>query len=444
MKLQKILTQALLPERDKFYTQLHCKLFPQIKIAPSSHSRFWSISLLASSIALVTLIVVINFLPQPKAIALAAAIANTISFTESQKLIQQTVHINKHAGETTNTGDFTIYMDEKGNIILAPENFEETTTAWRYQDNARTDTTIINNSSTVSTSDLVSGIDGVTCRYVNDGVNKKATCDKSNIFEGFEPLLNDGSLVVKNPTAEVSNDPQGDIYLTWETLTPSENPFVRTTTGPSGYYSSEYIAYSWQDNEGKFINRVNLFSQDIKFNAEHGFYPGADSTKLYVQFGDDTGKSNVYLLDINDFSITSASDFELEASRKNFQNLAHGFEVSTNSLDQDTDLIFGSITFLKDHEAELKLLGQNKKNTDLIYTYSVPADLQLYGGTNNALITKASFTIDLQSQLVSEYHFFDNKNTEVENATITRIYPNTDPLTIFTQESWSKEFNSVE
>lgn len=444
MNLKKALNHVPLPERDAFYTALHTKLFPYATREKLARSKFWSLSLATSSLTFAIVAgVIVYSSAQPKGIALAAAIANTLQFTKSSELLQQTTHLHRHIGQRSiDQGTIT---DADGNIVPPSEDFDQVTTSWLYQDNARTDSAVVDDNLSYSTSYLVSDIDGVTCRYDGGDKDSKPSCSASEDDPSFffKSFTNDGSLSAQNPRLEHSNDPQGDMYLTWETDELLRNPIVAISTGPSGYQSTWFDTYSWKNNEGTYTHRVNMFSHDIRLNAQNAFYPGEESAIFYIQLSDDSSASTVYLANIDNTTLIPASDAELEKSRERYATLARGFQTSTDALDQDMNLMFSNVTYLKDHESELILLDQENVGKTITYTYAVPESLQLHGGTNNALITKARFTIDPSQALVTEYHLFDEEGANVENATITRVYPDTDPSIFFTQEYWESSLMSA-
>jgi hypothetical protein len=445
MNIKKTLNRASLPERDAFYTALHTKLFPHAPEEKPARSKFWSLSLATSSLtfAIVAGFIVYN-VAQPKGIVLAAAITNTLQFTKSSELLQQTIHIRRHVGQQS-TGQGTGFVaDAEGNIVPPSEDSDDVTTTWLYQDNVRTDKTVIDDNFSYSTSSLVSDVEKVTCQYDGSDKNSKPTCSASgNEFSSyFKSFTNGNGISVQNPRLEHSNDPQGDVHLIWETDQLLRNPIVAISTGPSGYQSTWFNAYSSKNDEDTYTYRINMFSDGIRLNAENAFYPSEESATFYAQFTDDSNTSIVYLANINNNTLIPVSDAELEKSRERYAVLAQGFQTSTNALDQDMGLAFGNITYLKNHESELILLDQEKVGKTITYTYAIPKSLRLYGGTNNALITKASFTINQSQSLVTEYHFFDEDGVDVENATITRVYPDTDPSIFFTQEYWKKSLIS--
>ena len=458
MNLKKILTRAPLPERDVFRARLSRQLFSHVEKEPAMMPRFFSLSLMTGGAAFAVIAMILLTSVRPTENVLAAALTNTIAFTKSNVLVRQDIHTRRIAGaQYVGMADGIVSASETrdadGNIVPPPQVFDVTRTEWRYQDNARWDETIVDDSTGVatstSTSDLISDIDHSKCEYrSNDpsslaNPSEKTSCNSQDSLVHLQPLVNDGSLAITNLHAEKSTDPQGDIYVTWETASAMQNPVVFSSIGPSGFITmTNSGVYSWKNDVGRFNNRQNFFSQDLRVNAENSFYQGDDSAKIDIQIHDDTGRSNVYILNIDDFSLTPVSDAELSIARENFQKLVAEYSVSANSLEQDTELAMANIGYLQDHIAKLQLVDQHTSNGLITTTYTIPVSVGLNGGTNNTPIIKATFVIDEKTQLITNYQLFDTEGTEVENATISRTYPSEDPEMIFGKSAWEKSVDA--
>jgi len=452
MNLYKLFKRTPMPEHDAFNASLKKRLFSESTLAPRK-SWLWALFPSSGAVALAALLLFISSNFQPSSVALADAIANTIQFTPSEELIEQTVSINRSAGVGAAPTDF-ILMDEAGNQISAyPQTYIEKNTWWLYKDNARVDTTRSSDGVVQYFSSLISAYDKTQCTWDSTQA-AQGSCDDLEqtvnsygdpqlaIPLGLKPFVNDGTLEISNLTVKPYVDPDGDtwdIMITFESNVELKEPGAMLSTGPSGYPESGYPGRAWVDENGKFQNEIiYIHSEDLRFNAANAFYPD-DSEKTYLQIVDNEGteKSDVYLLNIDDYTLTPASDAELLESQEKYQELVGQFGVSIERMERDYELIFGNVRYLQDHLSELEVLDTEQTGSEITLSYGVPADLGLYGGTNNALITKASFTIDQNNKRVTTYSFYDGAGTVVEHAEISSTVSDTDPKNIFSKEAWS-------
>lgn len=440
MNLKKTLRTTPLPDRDPFYNRLQTELFPAHQRL--SFRRWLSVGVLASAAAIVIGIAVQDQLRQPNT-ALASALPNTFTFTHSDQLMEETLRIERYLGsEQSANPDIGVTTDEHGKVIPPSAQQIEESQLYLLGRNMRTHEVYKDDTITYTQSTLESSVAGMRCLWTSLEAARIDCSDLSSNLP-YPAMVNDDYFTVEQLTVTQTGDPQGDLQLIWKTKQPlGANVFVDASTGPSGYVSSGYQPHSqWTDAEGYHYSQVGLHSSDLRLNASSNFYP-EQSHLLDIQLIDDAGKSQVYLLNLDTLTATPLNDSELLKQQLAYEGMVEDYSTSTERLSQYHELLLGNVAYLQDHLRELQLQAQTTDAAGLIIeTYAVPAKLQLYGGTNQALVTTASFTINPTTQRVTGFQFKDSDGKLIEAVDIQLRYPTTDPSTIFSKEAWLASLN---
>jgi hypothetical protein len=291
-------------------------------------------------------------------------------------------------------------------------------------------------------STLYSSIDNQTCHFEYNS-EKKIQCTVGFDSGENEPLIPGELLSVSGLTIEKAQDTHGDLYITWTTDESLQKPAIHISTGRSGFTDMEWEGvYSWVDDNGHYVNRITLFSEDLRNNTHVG-----NPALHLVQISNGPETSRVYEINLDSLAVREVQTDELDTLREEYKKNSQK-EFINGAIERTYEFHFMKALYIYERVDEL---GEPTSVTE--EEYKGQSVLRMKYTLTNAFFSEEEplpdpsieFIISKNDNTILEYTFWRGneavEQTQIdETKTITDI-PSED---FFSVNYWKKEMEKRE
>lgn len=272
----------------------------------------------------------------------------------------------------------------------------------------------------------------------------------NDVTQGSARFLNPSAATlmnIENVRVEHATDTHGDVYFTWITNNPLTNvTYIDTSYGPYGYMFGTWNGtYSWEDDSGKFVNRVTWFSENMTqspFDEDTNAFLvqiqeiASENVGSYGAYeGEYLSQSPVYLIDLDAMTVTPVTDEWLTESRAEFDTKLIQHMASTETLAREYEQAFSVALDIGEHLNAYTLVQRDTTADSEIVTYDLGnADPILI---NTVQAARVEFTREVATNRIREMKLFGDDGSTIYHVQL-QVFEESAvaPEGLFSREAW--------